>query len=141
MPALNSFADPEGEVAFVSVTGTAITISGTSGSPTTVATADPILCSGTTRFRFEFFAPHARTGSADQIYAELKEDGSIVPNTVAGIISGSGASGQALKWELFKTPSAGFHTYAIVAYRSANNGTLYTTGDGFAPIFFRISRA
>lgn len=131
-----STASGSTELDYVEYNAADITVSGSSGSPTTVLTGNSVSYDGSTRIKVEFYTAGVFAGSAALI-VELWEDSSAIERLVQ-TNSTLGAPGYGV---VFRTPSNASHAHHIKAWKNGGTDGAIAAAATFAPIFLRITTA
>ncbi len=114
-----------------------VTVSGTSGAPTTVFAGTSLRYTGGL-YAFEFFG-WLQSAAGDRLFVSLYQDG-VDQGAFVGQQDSAGLHIGSVHGFRRYAPSAGAHTISVVAFRTSSNGFVYGVSAGVVPAFFRISR-
>lgn len=118
-----------------------VTISGTTGAPTTVVTSGAVTLDGAQSIIVEFYSPQVNCGSGGDFVAMVLFDGATNLGQI-GTVSASNNEADGVFYKVkIASPSAGSHTYTVKAFRSLVNGTIQAGAGGagaFMPGCIRI---
>src|SRR3954462_7830039 len=140
-----TFAKPPGyEFARTQITAS-VTVSGTSGAPTTViGPTSSVTFDGSTAVDIVLGGDAVNVGGSDTVICELYEDATSLGIIAAYINPAAGSMSVPLRGELRRTPSAAGHTYTVKAYRTTNNGSVAAAAGGAGagtPAFLKVIKA
>jgi hypothetical protein len=124
------------ELDYVEYNAGDIAVSGSSGTPTNLLSGAAVTYDGSTRVKIEFWAAGAFAGSAALII-ELYDGGSLLDR----IFQTNSALGAPAYGVVFRTPTAGSHTFHIKAWKNGGTDGAIAAAATYAPIFMRITTA
>lgn len=128
---------------YVQLTSSTAVSSSNSAAPTTLITGNSVAYSGSVLVSIEIFLPAIRTGASGEIILQIWEDstnlGDLCAATSPSAIADYGGFAR-----LYRTPSAGSHTYYLKGYFVGASGSVRagTFGGGsWAPAHLRVASA
>lgn len=125
------------ELDYVELTSN-LTISGTSGAPTTVITGNSVSYDGSTRISIEFYCSIFSSGNSAGIL-QIYEDSTLLGRIYQSAADDAGSA----TGRLFRTPSNASHSYTVKGWNNGgSNSTIFAAAaSGFVPAFLRITEA
>lgn len=141
-PTVDKTKMPGYEIGYDQITSN-VTVSGTSGSPTTVISCAAHTFDGAPAFAF-FSAPIVGSAVNDSIVVVLFESTTAL-GVLAQYSAGSGGANIPGAIGVRFTPTSGSHTYTVKAWRVSANGTIFAGAGGsvstYYPCFIRFTKA
>lgn len=128
---------------YVQLTTSTAVASSSQAAPTTLITGNAVVYDGATLVSIEAMIPAIRTGTSGEIILQIWED-----TTILGDLCGASSPGIVADLpgfaRLYRTPTAGSHTYSLRGYFSGAAGSVRCGtfgGASWAPAHLRVASA